>query len=196
MTRRAAHVVERAPPVLLSSRHVSAGALMQNRRKEEQLYLGHCLTDLAFLLSTTLPSPTVPPFSMSVPTSRVLVNASQNSPTLGSNHSPFHSHSDLAKAALTNSPSSRLRAAKAHEHGHSEVNPAGAEVGDDSRGSYKSWKRGEGLALWEREIVDSAEVRRKTNVAQLCECDKAMVVGHGRETHHDASSCRLSQLLL
>lgn len=108
---------------------------------------------------------------MSVPTSRVLVNASQNSPTLGSTHSPFQSHSDLAKAALTNSPSSRLRATKtANDIGHSEILNGGSnEVGDDSRNSYKSWKRGEGLSTWEKEIVDSAEVRRKANVAQLCE---------------------------
>ncbi|UZJ54682.1 hypothetical protein CBS101457_004002 [Exobasidium rhododendri] len=105
---------------------------------------------------------------MSVPTSRVLVNASQNSPTIGNNHSPFQGHSDLGKAALAKSPSSRLRAARVKDDNiQSDFISNNNDVGDDSRNSYKSWKRGEGLAAWESAIVDSAEVRRKANVAQL-----------------------------
>lgn len=40
---------------------------------------------------------------------------------------------------------------------------------DESRSSWRSWKRGEGLQSWELEIVNQPDVRRKANVAQLCE---------------------------
>jgi hypothetical protein len=40
---------------------------------------------------------------------------------------------------------------------------------DESRSSWRSWKRGEGLQSWELDIVNQPDVRRKANVAQLCE---------------------------
>jgi cell cycle protein kinase DBF2 len=103
---------------------------------------------------------------MSAPNARVLVNASQNSPNLSNSHTPFGSHSDLAKAAIANSPSGRAHVGRTTES-EVQTNP-GSDAGDDSRGSFKSWKRGEGLTPWEKDIVDSGEVRRKANVAQLC----------------------------
>lgn len=134
---------------------------------------------------------------MAAPTSRVLVNASQNSPTLGNNASPFQSHSDLAKAAITNSPSSRLRAGRVMESVHTDVHTnGGADVGDDSRGSFKSWKRGEGLNPWERDLVESSELRRKANVAQLCECDLVRVVRRNLIANRNKTLGRFSQSLL
>lgn len=40
--------------------------------------------------------------------------------------------------------------------------------GEDHKGSWKSWKRGEGLQQWELELIGNSEVKRKANVAQLC----------------------------
>lgn len=103
---------------------------------------------------------------MAGPTSRVLVNASQNSPNPGNNAAAFQTHSDLVKTAISNSPANRIRAGRGGDM--SEVqNNAVSEVGDESRGSFKSWKRGDGLSSWEKEVAASAEVRRKANVAQL-----------------------------
>lgn len=102
---------------------------------------------------------------MSTPSSRVLVSASPNSPSYGN-----QTNIEGAKP-VPNSPSSRLKAAQftspvAHSrlHDANNVAPAGA---DDSKGSYRSFKRFEGLTGWEREMVNSAEVRRKAQVAQL-----------------------------
>ena len=46
---------------------------------------------------------------------------------------------------------------------------AGDLVGDESKGSWRSWKRGEGLQPHELEIANSSDIRRKANVSQLCE---------------------------
>lgn len=98
---------------------------------------------------------------MSTPSSRVLVAASPNSPNL--------SNQKKAEAIkpIPNSPSARLLASQitspnAHNRQHDLANGA-----DDSKGSYRSFKRFEGLTGWEREMVESPEVRRKAQVAQL-----------------------------
>lgn len=53
------------------------------------------------------------------------------------------------------------------EHGHLQNEQPADD--NDAKGSWRSWKRGEGLQPWEIEIANSPEVRRKANVAQLCE---------------------------
>jgi hypothetical protein len=45
-----------------------------------------------------------------------------------------------------------------------------AQEEEEAKGSWRSWKRGEGLQPWEMDIANSPEVQRKANVAQMCEC--------------------------
>lgn len=44
---------------------------------------------------------------------------------------------------------------------------APTDVGEESKGSWRSWTRGQGLAPTEMEIINLPEVRRKANVCQL-----------------------------
>lgn len=78
----------------------------------------------------------------------------------------------------------------------SDVHTNTSDVGDDSRGSFKSWKRGENLTPWERDIVESGEVRRKANVAQLCACLPAQAYAFCSLLTCDFYTGRLPQSLL
>ncbi|KAH0445956.1 hypothetical protein IEQ34_025210 [Dendrobium chrysotoxum] len=101
------------------------------------------------------------------PVSRVLVAASPNSPNLGNANAATAN----VKPPPPSSPSSRLlaqvRGGNANSPSRFNAEAGNASGADDSRGSYRSWKRFEGLTGWERELVDSPEVRRKAQVAQL-----------------------------
>lgn len=102
---------------------------------------------------------------MSAPSSRVLVAASPNSPSLGNGH-----HTGEFSKPIPSSPSSKLLLSHRGlpPSGPSRLNESSAPATvDESKGSYRSWKRFEGLTGWEREMVDSPEVRRKAQVAQL-----------------------------
>lgn len=44
---------------------------------------------------------------------------------------------------------------------------------EDSKGSWRSWTRGEGLQNNELDLAQTPEVRRKANVCQLCKCSAA-----------------------
>lgn len=55
------------------------------------------------------------------------------------------------------------------KHAQSKINHEQPESrNEEPKGSWRSWRRGEGLEGWENEIANSSEVRRKANVAQLC----------------------------
>ncbi|GAK65640.1 kinase-like protein [Moesziomyces antarcticus] len=49
----------------------------------------------------------------------------------------------------------------------SRINENNSDSQPDPKGSWRSWRRGDGLQPWETEIVRSTEVQRKANVAQL-----------------------------
>ncbi|EPQ30071.1 uncharacterized protein PFL1_02188 [Pseudozyma flocculosa PF-1] len=60
------------------------------------------------------------------------------------------------------------------QHAHETPRPSAIQSAstldarnDDVKGSWKSWRRGEGLQPWENEIALSPGVQRKANVAQL-----------------------------
>lgn len=125
--------------------------------------------------SSPPPSMVPPPPSSSsatAPASRILVAASPNSP----GRSPFSSKDDLKSLLPASSSANRLRALQqqgpppAPSSGSNAPHSSGNnDNADDSRGSFRSWKRFEGLEGWEKDLVDSHEVKRKANVAQLCE---------------------------
>lgn len=54
-----------------------------------------------------------------------------------------------------------------NSHQLSRINPSPNDAHPDPKGSWRSWRRGDGLQPWENEIVRSTEVQRKANVAQL-----------------------------
>ncbi|PWY98195.1 hypothetical protein BCV70DRAFT_218664 [Testicularia cyperi] len=53
-------------------------------------------------------------------------------------------------------------------HDLTRVNqPQPSDAQPDPKGSWRSWRRGDGLQPWENDLVRSTEVQRKANVAQL-----------------------------
>ena len=42
-----------------------------------------------------------------------------------------------------------------------------------------SWRKGQGFKAWETELLKSAEVKRKADVAQLCKCTCSLSVSPG-----------------
>ncbi len=152
----------------------------------------------------------VGPATSAAPASRVLLPASNSGNQLLDNISPPGSAftksggvagSNSKENAIPNSFSnSKLRAALG------EIKPAGPGYisksssntdldGDESRSSWRSWKRGDGLQTWELEIVNQPDVRRKANVAQLCESCAAAVAAR-MLTDPLLALNRLPQLLL
>ncbi|PWN47358.1 kinase-like protein [Violaceomyces palustris] len=97
------------------------------------------------------------------------------------NSSPAPSSGGVTKlrSALKSSPTSSnggstapstpgVRLEKSTDSSNAEVTPsASSSSSNDAKGSYRSWKRGEGLQSWEMDLVHSAEVKRKADVAQL-----------------------------
>lgn len=54
---------------------------------------------------------------------------------------------------------------------HSRTTTDGSDVGGVTSGlGMASWRKGQGFKAWESELLKSGEVRRKADVAQLCEC--------------------------
>lgn len=108
-----------------------------------------------------------PTLIMTAPTSRILLPTSPNSPSLGTTNGKFQ---DINKPDVDASPSGRLLAKLGHHTSspnrvHENTPPTASE---ESRGSYRSWHRFEGLSGWEKDVIDSPEVQRKAQVAQLC----------------------------
>lgn len=76
--------------------------------------------------------------------------------------------------------------------------PGAEKEAEESKGSWRSWTRGEGLQPSEMEIANLPEVRRKANVCQLCESSNfRMNVTAQRHTDVAITPCiRLPQSLL
>lgn len=154
---------------------------------------------ISFSPPSSLPcSPTLPlpihlcPMS-AAPSSRVLLPNSDSSNSLDSNHNN-NNHSNKASSRLLNqqlqskensspllsstnsngflssTPSSKLLRSNNNNGGESRIFDHKQDAtNEDHKGSWKSWKRGDGLQQWELDLINNPEVKRKANVAQLCE---------------------------
>lgn len=139
------------------------------------------------------PSTQDPLHIMSQPAGRVLLSQSNSSgniansaiPSLRSNqdlktgasskkttapHAPLES-SLLAtpRASARNDPALATPGAR-RDHGPDALGNAASRDQPESKGSWRSFTRGEGLQQSEIDLASSAEVKRKANVCQLCEC--------------------------
>ena len=64
-----------------------------------------------------------------------------------------------------------LAQSPAHMHTRSVVNGEGRDSPSNGNGNgtaIASWRKGQGFKAWETELLKSAEVRRKADMAQLC----------------------------
>lgn len=85
---------------------------------------------------------------------------------MNAHHGHGHTQSVITNAAQ-GGMQTRNGAALAATRQRQQQTQANDGVGEDSKGSWRSWTRGEGLAPTEIEIANLPEVRRKANVCQL-----------------------------
>lgn len=142
-------------------------------------------------------SSTPPPDAAGMPSKLDLFGSPKKSkakdlPAAGENRTHGHAHTesvittprqmkirnsanDLAKSTNSNlaTPGARIdhanASANAAANGKLAAPPNSQLPSEDSKGSWRSWTRGEGLQASEIEISNMPEVRRKANVCQLCE---------------------------
>ena len=108
-------------------------------------------TKLFFIESITITLPAMAPVpAMDASTSVASPLTPSKKENAYSNHSAINEH---------------IKPAKNHEL--SRINESSNDSQPDPKGSWRSWRRGDGLQPWENEIVRSSEVQRKANVAQL-----------------------------
>ncbi|KAN0060817.1 serine/threonine-protein kinase dbf2 [Thecaphora frezii] len=103
------------------------------------------------------------------PVSRVLVDARTNTNTAPSAPNPLSaSKKENSMPQLPVAPATSKPAKPADPPRPSAIQAGPTESRtEELKGSWKSWRRGEGLQPWESEIANSPSVQRKANVAQL-----------------------------